>query len=121
MHTEQDKTDFSERLKTAIRLAGLDNLSNASLANRFNLRHPNQSVSTQAFHYWLVGRSIPTPDKIETLAKWLDTGGEWLRHGRILEEGGAVSQQEALLLKYFRALSPEKQEALITLLHKAED
>ncbi|WP_246827783.1 hypothetical protein [Neisseria sp. HMSC064E01] len=46
MHTEQDKIDFSERLKTAIRLAGLDNLSNASLANRFNLRHPNQSVST---------------------------------------------------------------------------
>ena len=121
MHTKQDKIDFSERLKTAIRLAGLDNLSNASLANRFNLRHPNQSVSTQAFHHWLVGRSIPTPDKIETLAKWLDTSGEWLRHGRMLEEGGAVSPQEALLLKYFRALSPEKQEALITLLHKAED
>ena len=121
MHTEQDKIDFSERLKTAIRLAGLDNLSNSSRANRFNLRHPNHSVSTQAFHHWLVGRSIPTPDKIETLAKWLDTSGEWLRHGRMLEEGGAVSPQEALLLKYFRALSPEKQEALITLLHKAED
>ena len=79
------------------------------------------AACNQVFHHWLVGRSIPTPDKIETLAKWLDTSGEWLRHGRMLEEGGAVSPQEALLLKYFRALSPEKQEALITLLHKAED
>ena len=121
MHTEQDKTDFSERLKTAIRLAGLDNLSNASLTNRFNLRHPNQSVSTQAFHHWLVGRSIPTPDKIETLAKWLDTSAEWLRHGRESDAEGASSPQETLLLKYFRALPPQKQEALIVLLHEAED
>lgn len=120
MHTEQDKIDFSERLKTAIRLAGLDELSNANLANRFNLRHPNQSVSTQAFHHWLSGRSIPTPDKIETLAKWLDSSAEWLRHGRLSEDGGAASPQEALLLKYFRALPSEKQEALIVLLHNTE-
>lgn len=105
MHTEQDKIDFSERLKTAIRLAGLDNLSNASLANRFNLRHPNQSVSTQAFHHWLVGRSIPTPDKIETLAKWLDTSGEWLRHGRMLEEGGAVSARGVVAEIFPRAVA----------------
>ena len=121
MHTEQDKTDFSERLKTAIRLAGLDELSNASLANRFNLRHPNQPVSTQAFHHWLVGRSIPTPDKIETLAKWLDTSAEWLRHGRLSGTEGAVSPQEALLLKYFRLLPPEKRDALMELLHNPDD
>ena len=121
MHTEQDKTDFSERLKTAIRLAGLDELSNASLANRFNLRHPNQPVSTQAFHHWLVGRSIPTPDKIETLAKWLDTSAEWLRHGRLSGTEGAVSPQEALLLKYFRLLPSEKRDALMVLLHNPDD
>lgn len=121
MHTEQDKTDFSERLKTAIRLAGLDELSNASLANRFNLRHPNQPVSTQAFHHWLVGRSIPTPDKIETLAKWLDTSAEWLRHGRLSGTEGAVSPQEALLLKYFRLLPPKKRDALMVLLYHPDD
>lgn len=84
MHTEQDKTDFSERLKTAIRLAGLDELSNASLANRFNLRHPNQPVSTQAFHHWLVGRSIPTPDKIETAGyqRGMAAPRQALRNGR---------------------------------------
>ena len=79
MHTEQEKNGFSSRLKTALKLAGLDSFSHAHLANRFNLRHPNTSVSAQAFHYWLIGRSIPTPDKIETLAKWLNTSPEWLQ------------------------------------------
>lgn len=120
MHTEQEKNDFSRRLKAAIKLAGLDSLSNTDLANRFNLRHPNQSVSTQAFHHWLVGRSIPTPDKVETLAKWLNTTVEWLRYGRVVNEGGAESAEELLLLKYFRTLPPEKRRALIMLLHTGE-
>lgn len=120
MHTEQEKNDFSQRLKAAIKLAGLDSLSNTDLANRFNLRHPNQPVSTQAFHHWLVGRSIPTPDKVETLAKWLNTSVEWLRYGRVVNEGGAESAEELLLLKYFRALPPEKRRALITLLYIRE-
>ncbi|HFC2997747.1 TPA: transcriptional regulator [Neisseria gonorrhoeae] len=115
------KTDFSECLKTAIRLAGLDELSNAGLANRFNLRHPNQPVSTQAFHHWLVGRSIPTLDKIETPAKWLDTSAEWLRHGRLSGTEGAAPPQESLLLKYFRLLPPEKRNALMVLLHNPDD
>ena len=55
MHTEQDKADFSQRLQTTLKLAGLDTLSGANLANRFNLRHPNQPVSTQAFHHWRRG------------------------------------------------------------------
>jgi len=117
MHSEQDKADFSQRLQTALKLAGLDSLSGANLANRFNLRHPNQPVSTQAFHHWLSGRSIPTPDKIQTLAEWLDTTVEWLRYGRVAHDCGQVSAQERLLLDYFRALSPEKQQALMTLLH----
>ncbi|MFP5074354.1 transcriptional regulator [Neisseria sp. WLZKY-1] len=119
MHTEQDKADFSQRLQTALKLAGLDTLSGANLANRFNLRHPNQPVSTQAFHHWLTGRSIPTADKIDTLAKWLDTSPEWLRHGRMALDCGSVSADELLLLSYFRALPPEKRRALIVLLHQS--
>ena len=55
MHSEHEKSAFSQRLQVAIKLAGLANLSNAHLANRFNLRHPNQPVSTQAFNHWLIG------------------------------------------------------------------
>ncbi|STZ75778.1 transcriptional regulator [Bergeriella denitrificans] len=121
MHTEQEKTDFSLRLQTALKLAGLSSLSNANLANRFNLRHPNQPVSTQAFHYWLVGRSIPTPDKIDTLAKWLNTSADWLRYGRADSETGQISDEEMLLLNYFRQLPPLKKQALLVLLKSSED
>lgn len=120
MHSEEEKLGFSLRLQTALKLAGLDKLPNTKLADRFNLRHPNQSISTQTFHHWLIGRSIPTPDKVETLAKWLNTSVEWLRYGRMVNEGGAESAEELLLLKYFRALPPEKRRALITLLYIRE-
>ncbi|QEY24393.1 transcriptional regulator [Neisseria animalis] len=116
MHTEQEKTDFSLRLRTALQLAGLASLSNANLANRFNLRHPNQPVSTQAVHYWLVGRSIPTQDKIETLAKWLNTSADWLRYGRVDTGEMRITDEEMLLLKSFRQLSPVKRQALMVLL-----
>ena len=88
------------------------------MANRFNLRHPNQPVSTQAFNHWLIGRSIPTPDKIETLAKWLNTNPDWLRYGRISDEFGILSDNEMLMLQYFRQLSDNKQHAIIALLNE---
>ena len=118
MHSEHEKSAFSQRLQVAIKLAGLANLSNAHLANRFNLRHPNQPVSTQAFNHWLIGRSIPTPDKIETLAKWLNTNPDWLRYGRISDEFGILSDNEMLMLQYFRQLSDNKQHAIIALLNE---
>lgn len=118
MHTEEEKNGFSQRLRTALKLAGLDQVSNANLANRFNLRHPNQPISTQAFHHWLSGRSIPTADKVETLAKWLNTSSEWLRHGRVAHDCGTLSESERLMLQYFRALTPAARQAVIALLHE---
>lgn len=118
MHSEQDKRDFSKRLKQAIELAGFSELSLADLATKFNLRHPNKSVTPQTVHNWLIGASIPTPDKIETLAKWLHSSSEWLRHGRISIDNQQLSQQELLMLKYFRQLPTSKQQAIIALLHE---
>lgn len=118
MHSEHEKSAFSQRLHTAIKLAGLETLSNTHLANRFNLRHPNQPVSTQAFNHWLIGRSIPTPDKIETLASWLNISADWLRYGRSSGDYGTLSDKELLVLQYFRQLSHNQQQAVITLLHE---
>lgn len=118
MHSEQEKSAFSQRLQSAIKLAGLGQLSNAHLANRFNLRHPNQSISTQAFNHWLIGRSIPTPDKIDTLAKWLNISADWLRYGKMSDDVQTLNDQELLILHYFRQLSPNKQQVLIALLHE---
>lgn len=118
MHTESDKTGFSKRLKTALELAGLSQLSLAEIANKFNLRHPNKPITPQAVHNWLIGQSIPTPDKIETLSKWLNINPEWLRYGKEQIEGKSLSQDELLMLKYFRNLSSKRQKTLLAMLHE---
>ena len=118
MHSNQDKSEFSKRLRFALEQAGMAALSTGALANRFNLRHPNKSVTPQAVHNWLIGQSIPTADKIDTLAKWLGSTPEWLRHGRMSHGDGALAQEELLLLQLFRDLSPEKQKALLMMLHE---
>ena len=52
------------------------------LANRFNLRHRGaQPVSPQTAHKWLTGRTIPTSDKLATLAEWLRVEVHWLHYG----------------------------------------
>ena len=118
MHSESDKTGFSKRLKVALELAGLQSLSLAEISNKFNLRHPNKPVTPQAVHNWLIGQSIPTPDKVETLSKWLNISPEWLRYGKEHFEGETLSQNEILVLKYFRNLSSNRKQAILTLLHE---
>lgn len=118
MHSEQDKLDFSKRLKKAIDLAGFSDLSLVDIANKFNLRHPNKSVSPQAVHNWLIGAAIPTSDKIETLATWLKTSPSWLRYGRAEFDNKALSSDEVLMLQHFRKLPEGKQKAIISLLHE---
>lgn len=116
MHSEQDRAFFSKRLKSAIELNGWQDLSLADLATRFNLKHPNKPVSPQAVHSWLIGVSIPTPDKLETLAKLFNTSVDWLRYGKIEMEGGTLTPNEALMLNYFRELNAKKQEVMIAML-----
>lgn len=118
MHSESDKIGFSKRLKVALELAGFHSLSLAEISNKFNLRHPNKSVTPQAVHNWLIGQSIPTPDKIETLSKWLNTSPEWLRYGKMDFSGENLSQDEVLMLKYFRGLPNHRQQAILLLLHE---
>lgn len=118
MHSESDKTGFSKRLKVALTLAGLEQHSLAEISNKFNLRHPNKSVTPQAVHHWLIGQAIPTPDKIETLSKWLNVSPEWLRYGKDNVEGKSLSQDEVLMLKYFRNLPMKRQQAILALLYE---
>lgn len=118
MHTESDKLEFSKRLKVALELAGLSQLSLAEIANKFNLRHPNKPITPQAVHNWLIGQSIPTPDKIETLSKWLNISADWLRYGKEQIEGKSLSQDELLMLKYFRNLTHKRQKSLLAMLHE---
>jgi transcriptional regulator with XRE-family HTH domain len=82
MPTEREKLAFSERLRSALN-DGPDAVKGATdLARHFNLRHRGAApVSTQTAHKWLSGRAIPTADKIETLAAWLQVTPHWLHYG----------------------------------------
>ncbi|CAM2181400.1 HTH cro/C1-type domain-containing protein [Paraburkholderia sacchari] len=82
MPTIEEKAAFSERLKFAMKRAPEKLRGSTDLANKFNLRHHGeQPVSPQTAHKWLSGRTIPTSDKLDTLAKWFDVDVHWLHYG----------------------------------------
>lgn len=116
MKTENAKLDFSKRLKQALECAGLVDLSLSSIATKFNLRHPNRSVTPQTVHNWLIGASIPTDDKIDTLAKLLNTSPEWLRYGITQIDSTKLSDVEHQLLQSFRNIPVAKQTLILALL-----
>jgi transcriptional regulator with XRE-family HTH domain len=80
MSTSQEKTAFSKRLEAEI---ARKNVKGATqLANAFNdLRPDEPPVSAQTTHKWLSGRTIPTPDKLQVLADWLNVPLHWLHYG----------------------------------------
>jgi transcriptional regulator with XRE-family HTH domain len=81
MPTPKEKSDFSERLKFSMTRAPEKMRGATDLANKFNLRYRGEPVSAQTAHKWLTGRSIPTIDKLQTLADWLKVDLHWLHYG----------------------------------------
>lgn len=81
MPTEQEKTEFSLRLKKALKRSPKKIITPTDLALNFNLRHAGAPVTAQAAQKWLAGTSVPTYEKIATLAEWLNVSLQWLRYG----------------------------------------
>lgn len=82
MPTPEEKSAFTERLKFAL-LRSPEKVTGATeLALHFNLRHHGEHpISPQTAHKWLTGRTIPTQDKLKTLAYWLRVDLHWLHYG----------------------------------------
>ncbi|MBI2276851.1 MAG: transcriptional regulator [Dechloromonas sp.] len=116
-----EKLAFADRLRIALK-RGTKNVSTASeLANQFNLRHPNEPITPQAAQKWLTGKAIPTGDKINTLAVWLNVSAHWLHYGPAPESrqrqnapsqrqttsqtNAALTDKEAKLMQRLRQLS----------------
>lgn len=116
MENENSKLEFSKRLKQALENTGFAELSLSSIATKFNLRHPNRPITPQTVHNWLIGSSIPTDDKIDTLSKLLNTSPEWLRYGISQIDHSQLSDDETQLLHSFRNISHSKQKLLLALL-----
>ncbi len=119
MSSDQKKSEFSERLKFALRRSSKPVKGATDLARLFNLQHRTASdkdggISTQSTHKWLTGRAIPTSDKIETLAAWLGVSAHWLHYGSPPESPLKTQQAKDQQFKY-----PPSPEAL-TLAKKIE-
>ena len=80
MPTSKEKSAFAKRLQDQIARKNVK--GGTQLAKQFNLLHRGEApVSPQTAHKWLTGRTIPTPDKLQTLADWLGVGMHWLHYG----------------------------------------
>lgn len=128
MNTNTDeKLAFANRLNAALKRSKKKIESPTDLALQFNLRHKNSPITPQAAQKWMAGKSRPTPDKINTLADWLNVSAQWLRYGiaeskpnksaRSMSDNNATNQiapnaRELKLLQRIRNL-PEARRALV--------
>lgn len=121
MANSQVREEFSKRLKKAFQDKGISIDSPTWLAREFNENYAGKRVSQQTVRKWLNGESIPTHDKIKTLAQWLGVSPHELHYG---EEGGAghAAQQPAApyrsalpdleLIRRYRKLNVRQQQAV---------
>ena len=76
-----EKALFSQRLRVALEAASYSTFKVSDIEREFNLRYVSGSVTPQAIYKWLNGQSIPSFDKIQVLADWLNVSAEWLKTG----------------------------------------
>jgi hypothetical protein len=103
---------FSQRLLVALNHAGMD-ATPTSLMRRYNAASRCKAISVFGVRKWLAGESIPTQEKIQTLAAMLNVSAGWLRFGS--GEAGAVSEppqltdEEKMLVAAYRQLDSSSQ------------
>lgn len=91
MATTTETEAFAKRLRDALEGNGV-RASPTVVSNEFNLRHWGRSITPHTARNWLLGKAIPTQDKLRVLADWLLVSPDELRFGRL---GGSVRAAEA--------------------------
>ena len=76
-----ESQQFADRLRSALESAGV-RASPTLVANAFNLRYHGRSITPHTARNWLLGKVMPTQDKLRVLADWLQVSPEELRFGR---------------------------------------
>ena len=101
------------------------------LANLFNAEFDGKAVTTHSARNWMLGKAMPTHDKLMCLAKLLSTSAEQLRYGRYSEktlmiknadgsESALTASQQQLVRKYIM-LSTRKQKLVNDLVDEIID
>jgi transcriptional regulator with XRE-family HTH domain len=86
------KTEFAIRLREAMEAAGYE-AKPSVLEREFNLRYWGKAITLHGVRRWLRGESMPTHDKLLTLAEWLKIPPQDLHFGVELEK--KIRQQRA--------------------------
>lgn len=90
------------------------------LANLFNGEFNGKAVTPHSARNWMLGNVFPTQDKLEHLAKILDSSAEYLRYGRHSEktfvinnddgsETELTSSQQQFLRRYLQLTKPQQR------------
>lgn len=82
MASASETEAFAQRLKQALDGSGV-RASPTVVANEFNLRYWGRSITPHTARNWLLGKSIPTQDKLRVLAEWLQVSPDELRFGNL--------------------------------------
>lgn len=122
--------DFASRLQIALAV-NLIKHSPTELTKKFNAGFEGKSVTPHTVRNWMLGRSMPTQDKLMCLAKLLGTSSEQLRYGRHSEktlvicnldgsETELTARQQQLVRKYIM-LSTYQQKLVNDLVDQIAD
>jgi hypothetical protein len=86
---------FAQRLKQALEGSG-ERVSPTLVANEFNLRYWGRSITPHTARNWLLGKAIPTQDKLRVLADWLQVSPDALRFGSSPANAGTSDSDASL-------------------------
>jgi transcriptional regulator with XRE-family HTH domain len=121
-----EKNAFAKRFRESLRKARVDASSSTHVAREFNLRYAGHPISSQAVRKWLAGDSLPSQDKLRTLAMWLDVPAPWLRFGEperrdavhtARQESGPYKAQITWSPKKFDALNDTHKRMVVEMVH----
>lgn len=76
------KKKFADQLRAAMIAAGYEPRP-AVLEREFNTRHWGKPMSLHGVRRWLLGETLPSYSKLETLAKWLSVPVQQLGFGEV--------------------------------------
>ena len=85
--------EFAARLEHAMTAKSIKR-SPTLLANIFNAEFDGRAVTPHTARNWMLGKSMPTQEKLVVLAELLDTSAEQLRYGRHSEKTLMISKAD---------------------------